>query len=412
MKFKINPLPFLTFALLVVTAFGQDRKDTGILQEYKNEFWDSIKTAADKYAEEKKEPRMKFMMNFEGYDLPESTSEFKQYWHNDPVVQARSGMCWCYSTTSFFESEVYRIHGKKIKLSELHTVYWEYVEKARGFIETHGETYLGQGSEANAVPRIWKKYGALPAEIYTGLKPDQTFHDHSRIFDEIESYLNFVKEKNMLDEETAIACIKAILNHYIGEPPATFRYEGKDYTPKEFLAKVIKLDMDDYVDIMSLKEMPYYETGEYDVPDNWWHNADYHNVSLDVFTEGIKKAIRNGYTLTIGGDVSESGYNSYEEVAMIPTYDIPAEYIDENARQFRFSNGTTTDDHGIHLVGYMEKDGKDWYLIKDSGSGSRNGENKGYYFYHEDYVKLKIMDYFIHKDAVKDILEKFSEGEL
>jgi bleomycin hydrolase len=409
MKTTINLLLILTCTLFTVSALGQVRKDTGTLQEYKNEFWDSIKTTADKYAKKKKEPRMKFMMDLEAYDLPESTSEFTQYWHNDPVVQARSGMCWCFSTTSFFESEIYRIHKKKIKLSELHTVYWEYVEKARGFIETHGETHLGQGSEANAVPRIWKKYGAVPADVYTGLKPDQTFHDHSQMFEEIKTYLNFVKEKNLWDKETAIANIKAILMHYIGEPPAIFSYEGKKYTPKEFLDKVIKLNMNDYVDIMSLKGLPYYETVEYDVPDNWWHNADYHNVPLDEFSEGIKNAIRNGYTITIGGDVSESGYNSYAEVAMVPTYDIPPEYIDENARQFRFSNKTTTDDHGIHLVGYMEKDGKDWYLIKDSGSGSRNGKNKGYYFYHEEYVKLKIMDYLIHKDAVKDILEKFSD---
>jgi len=47
-----------------------------------------------------------------------------------------------------------------------------------------------------------------------------------------------------------------------------------------------------------------------------------------------------------------------------------------------------------------------WYLIKDSGSGSRNGENKGYYFYHEDYVKLKIMTFTVHKDAARDILKK------
>jgi len=38
-------------------------------------------------------------------------------------------MCWCFSTTSFLESEIYRLTQRKIKLSELHTVYWEYVEK-------------------------------------------------------------------------------------------------------------------------------------------------------------------------------------------------------------------------------------------------------------------------------------------
>ena len=113
--------------------------------------------------------------------------------------------------------------------------------------------------------------------------------------------------------------------------------------------------------------------------------------------------------MAIGGDVSEAGYDSWHKVGVIPTFDIPSEYIDENARQFRFSNGTTTDDHGIHLVGYQVKDGKDWYLIKDSGSGSRNTGDKGFYYYQEDYVKLKIMDFMIHKDAVENILKKFKE---
>jgi len=114
----------------------------------------------------------------------------------------------------------------------------------------------------------------------------------------------------------------------------------------------------------------------------------------------IKNAVRTGYTICIVGDTSESGYHPKFDVALVPTYDIPAEYIDEHARQFRFSNEATTDDHAMHLVGYLEKDGKDWYLIKDSGSTAYNGKHKGYFFYHEDYVKLKMMNYLIHKDVV------------
>ena len=60
----------------------------------------------------------------------------------------------------------------------------------------------------------------------------------------------------------------------------------------------------------------------------------------------------------------------------------------------------------------MEKNGKDWYLIKDSGAGSRNcaqdSKNFGYYFFHEDYVKLKMMDFMVHKDMLKDYLPKFA----
>jgi bleomycin hydrolase len=130
-------------------------------------------------------------------------------------------------------------------------------------------------------------------------------------------------------------------------------------------------------------------------------------VPLDVFMNIIKKAIRDGYTMAIGGDVSEPGIIPDYNVALIPTFDIPSNYIDEYARQFRFSNKTTGDDHGIHLVGYENKDGKDWCLIKDSGSGGHNGKNPGYYFFQEDYVKLKMLDFMVNKNALGDLLSKF-----
>ena len=63
--------------------------------------------------------------------------------------------------------------------------------------------------------------------------------------------------------------------------------------------------------------------------------------------------------MSIGGDVSESGYSSKYDIAMVPSFDIPSQYIDENARQFRFSNGTTTDDHAIHLIGYKDESEKE-----------------------------------------------------
>jgi bleomycin hydrolase len=171
----------------------------------------------------------------------------------------------------------------------------------------------------------------------------------------------------------------------------------------------VRLNPDDYVDVLSLMQKPYYQFVEYEVPDNWWHSKDYLNVPVGDFMGAIKSAIRNGYTVCIGGDVSEPGYEGHAGLAVVPTFDIPSSYIDDNARQFRFSNGTTGDDHGIHIVGYVEKDGKDWYLIKDSGSGSRNNHHPGYYFYTEDYVKLKMLGFMVHKDAVKNLLSNLQK---
>ncbi len=397
---------FLLLLLFLGIVNAQER-DKAKFVEPKNEYWEQIKKDIADYNKKETPEKKIFKMDFTGLDLPKSKSEFTSYWHNDPINQGNTGTCWCFSTTSFLESEVNRINNEKIKLSEMWTVYWEYTEKARRFVEERGNSVIGEGSEANAVLRIWKKYGIVPEEAYTGMLPGQKHHDHSKLFQEIDDYLKGIKAANAWNEDEVISTVKSILNHYLGVPPTKFVVDGVEYTPKEYLEKVVKLNLDDYVAVMSLMEKPYYEKVEYEVPDNWWHSKDYYNVPLDVFMSTLKDAVRKGYTMAIWGDVSEPGLESHAKVAMVPTFDIPSQYIDEYARQMRFSNNTTTDDHGIHLVGYEAKNGKDWYLIKDSGSGAYNVGDKGYYFYNEDYVKLKMLGFMVNKSALGNLLSKF-----
>ncbi len=405
---KIILILILSFLSGYVTNITAQNRDKGKMVVYKNEFWQVIKKGIEDFNKKPVVKKKTFKMDMTGMKFPTDITKYKQVWHLSPISQGNTGTCWSYSTTSFYESEVKRLHNKEVRLSPIWTAYWEFVEKARRFVQRRGDSYFAQGSEGNAVARIWKKYGVVPMEAYTGLLPGQKFHDHSKMFAEMKSYLDGLKKSNAWNEKEAIETIKDIMNHYIGTPPTEFTFKGKKYTPKSFLKNYLQLNMNDYVEILSLKEKPYWKQVEYPVPDNWWHSDEYYNVPLDVYMQIIKKSIRDGYSMAIGGDVSEAGYNSHAEVAVVPTFDIPSQYIDDNARQFRFSNGSTTDDHGIHLVGYYtDKNGKDWYLIKDSGSGSRNGKHKGYYFYSEDYVKLKIMGFTINKNAVKDILKKF-----
>jgi len=419
----MNRILISIFALLAAAStFSQNNVHKGKVEiylegkGYYNEFiLKDVKAVDDALEKEVKQPYIRFNMDQSEMDLPDDRSLYQSVWTQPTESQGNTGTCWCFSTTAFYESEVYRLTGKKVHISEIYTVYWEYVEKARGYIENRSNSNFDQGSEGNAVTRIMKEYGAVPLEAYNGLLHNRKYHAHAKMCDEMNDFLQSLKENNAWNVEYGLETIRSILNYYIGEPPAEFMVDGKKYTPQTYLKDYLKLNPDDYVEILSYKQEPYWEQVEYIVPDNWWHSKEYYNVPLDVFMEALERSIKKGYSMSIGGDVSETGFSRETNCALIPDYDIPSGYINEDARQFRFSNETTTDDHGMQLIGILENynnSGKDWYLIKDSSSGSRNvGEGDprfGYYFFHEDYIKLKMMDFTIHKDAVKDILKKFN----
>lgn len=364
---------------------------------------------AKKEADEKAAKVLRFDMS--GIAKPASPAVFKQAWHFPPVAQYLTGTCWSFSTTSFYESEVYRLTGRKVKLSEIWTVYWEYVEKMRRFVRERGDSLIDEGSESNALPRIWKQYGIVPEEAYPGVLSKDGRHDHSRLIAQLQELSRWVKANDVWDEDRVLAMTRVILDRELGVPPERFAYEGREYTPPQFLAQVVKLDLDDYAEFMSTLSLPFYTRGEYKVPDNWWHDASYYNVPLDEWYAALKHAAQQGYTVAIGGDVSEPGYNGFENAAVVPTFDIPQAYIDQSAREFRFANHTTADDHGIHLVGWTNVDGHDWFLIKDSARSSRWGKFEGYYFYRDDYVRLKMLTFVVHKDAVRALLAKFAPAQ-
>ena len=266
MKTTISLLTVTIIFTLLSSLTAQDQKNNGVFEEEKDGFYkNEILKSIDEFNEPEKEKKKDFKLDFTGMDLPKSKDEFKSYWYNDPVSQGRTGTCWCFSTTSYFESEVYRLHQKKVKLSEMFTVYWEYVEKAKRFVRECGNSAFEEGSEANAVPRIWNMYGVVPKEAYNGLLPGQKFYDHKEMIKEMKAYLDNMKSTSGWNEDEAIKVIKLILNHYMGEPPVEFSFEGNKYSPKEFLNNYLKLNFDDYVDILSYMQQPYYRQGEYEV---------------------------------------------------------------------------------------------------------------------------------------------------
>ena len=347
-----------------------------------------------------------FKVDFKGRTFPNDKKLYKEIWHNPPVCQGNSGTCWCYATTSFMESEVKRIAGVEVKLSEMYTVYWEYVDRALDFVRTRGNTTFSEGSEASSIPIVWEKYGIVPYSVYEGKPKERKFNSHRKMEQEMEKYLENIKKHARWNEETVEKDIRAILDKEMGTPPAKFSYNNKEYTPQTFLSDFLKLKMIDYFNFMSTKSENFNEKNELVEADNWRHYSNYYNVTIDDFMNVIISSLKKEYSVCICGDISEPGYDNETQVAIIPDFDIPSKSINDDARQIRLSDGSTTDDHCIHMVGYYEKDGELWFLIKDSNGGAFDGKFPGYRFFSNDFVKLKMMNIMIYKEGGREVLDK------
>jgi bleomycin hydrolase len=403
----------LCAALAAAQPPSQDHaiyKDKVLLPREKQELADRDQFLANRrgkpYTQAEEPVGKALSLDFSKLERPHDLTEFKTAWHTPPKRQWWTNTCWCFSTTSFLESEAKRLNGQELKLSEMYTVYWDYVEKAREFVRTKGQSIVEEGSESEAVLLRWKQYGIVPEAAFTGLVGGQTVFNHELLIEELNTYLAGVKKIGGWDEPTVLACVRAILDRHLGVPPAKVTVGGRELTPLQYLQEVVKVNPEDYVEFMSQLHVPFWTRGEYPVPDNWWHSKNYMNVPLADWYGGLAKAVQAGYTVAIGGDVSEPGYEGAEDCAIVPTFDCPQDAINQDSREFRISNKTTDDDHGIHIVGFTRKAGHDWFLIKDSARGSQRGV-PGYTFYRDDYVKLKMLTFLVHKDAVKNLTERF-----
>jgi bleomycin hydrolase len=336
--------------------------------------------------------------------------EFTQLFHLPPVEQGATGTCWSFAATSLLESELRRLGQAPVKLSEMHTVYWEYVEKARRFLREKGNSFLGQGSEPDSALARIKQYGLVRETDYSGLLNGATAHDHRALFREFKEYLGGLAAKNAWDEAAGLAGVRAILDRHLGRPPDRVTVDGRSLTPLEYLAE-LGLKPDDYVSFLSFMYLPFYTRGEYKVPDNWSHFAGSLNLPLYEFQLAFLRALRKGYTATLAVDFTEPGYLGRDNVAVVPTFDIPSAYIDQSSRELRFVSGASTDDHAVHCVGYLDSSQGNWFLIKDSWENAWWGRVKGYFFYQDDYIRLKTLMFMVHKDAVKEILQKFPAAE-
>ncbi len=386
-------LNILLFALLFIStaAFAQD---------------DLVKSLDKNKSDQAKEKfKFKTILNIE-------TSPVKN--------QGSSGTCWSYSGNSFLESEMLRTERPMVDISEIYTARCAYIERARNYVRMHGATGYGDGAELHDVITAYEKYGAVPYEAYTGLN----YGTDKNRFGEMQAVLHgmlkgVVANKNGKLTKNWMKAFQAALDAYLGEVPATFKYQGKTYTPQTFADEVVQLDPADYVELSSFMYAPLYKPTMLMVPDNWSLQSVY-NVRMKEMTKAVDNALRNGYTVAWATDVSEKYFSWKNGVAYVPEKDYadmtvaerktmfdgpkPERTITAQDREDAFDNYTTTDDHGMHIVGLAkDQNGTEYYMVKNSWGQSN--DYKGYLYVSKTFFEYKTTAILLNKNALpKDLM--------
>lgn len=338
--------------------------------------------------------------------------------HTSVKNQGNSGTCWSFSGAALLESEIMRIKGDSINLSAMWIVRNIYKEKVVKYVRMHGEVNLSAGGAFADVIHASAKYGIVPEDVYRGLNYGSSNHNHG----ELDKLLTEIGKALVSQGRLSTAwrtAVDGILDAYFGKAPEKFTYKGAEYTPESFL-KYSKLNMDDYVSITSYTHHPFYSSFVLEIPDNWIYESSY-NVPLNELSEIIDNALKSGYTIAWGADVSERSFS--RDMATVPeekkaetvgsdqakwtkteaqevVIPLPGEKtITQEMRQDAFDNYETTDDHGMLMVGTAkDQTGKLFYKVKNSwGEG---GKYKGYLYVSSAFVQYKTMNIVVHKDAI------------
>ena len=336
--------------------------------------------------------------------------------------QGSSGTCWSYATGSFLESEMIKKGGPSIHLSKIYIARKSYEEKALNYVRMHGSLNYGDGGIAHDVTNMYAKHGIVPYEAYTGLNFGNTKNQSGEMQAMIKGMLDAVikaPNKGTLSPVWREA-VDAVLDTYLGEVPETFTYNGKQYTPQSFAREVVKVDPTDYLEFQSVTDYPYYTRGTLMVPDNWALQQAW-NIPVEDIIAIMDNALKTGYSVSWGGDVSEPSFSWKNGVAFVTTTPAaeltkeqkevlfkgpqPEPAITAEMRQKAFDNFTTTDDHGMHITGIaQDQNGTEWYIVKNSWGTSN--QQQGYLYMSKPYAAYKMTAFMVNKKAVPAAIAK------
>jgi bleomycin hydrolase len=326
--------------------------------------------------------------------------------------QASTSTCWCFSGISMLESELLRLGKKQYDLSEMYIVRHTYEKKAEMYARMHGSSNFAGGGEYGDVISGIREVGLVPDEAYPGLNYGEIRHNHGEMDGVLKGYMDALIKNSRLSTAWFTG-LNGILDAYLGKNPSSFNSDGKSYAPAAF-TKELGLNPDDYICLTSFSHHPFYKQCVLELPDNWAAGLFY-NVPVEDMMQIIENSVTNGYSVAWASDVSDRGFSMKEGVAIVPLKNwnemTPEESgkafsgtqtektITQDLRQKEFDNYSTTDDHGMHIVGIAtDQAGNIFYKVKNSWGIT--GKYEGFIYVSKAFIALRTTNIMVNKNAV------------
>lgn len=325
--------------------------------------------------------------------------------------QGRTGTCWAFSTISFIESEIIRMGGPTLNLSEMYIVRYAYLNKAKQYVYKHGMGNFSQGGQAHDVLKVIAQHGFVPESYYLGRENKNITHNHKELELVLKTMLDaYIEQKNAQPKKQWFDNINAILESELGATPRSVKFNNRKYSPLKF-SDALGVKPDSYVELSSYSHHPYYKQFILEVPDNW-SNDLYYNIKLDELIDTMKEALKQGYTFVWDGDVSEDFFSHKNSLAILPEVDslgfVPQAEIQVTTeeRQESFFNWKATDDHLMHVTGLVQDENGTIYFKTKNSWGKDSNDQGGYLYMSEAYMRMNTVAIMLHKDAINKELSK------
>ena len=202
--------------------------------------------------------------------------------------QKQSGRCWMFASLNTMRTRIIeRYNLKTYELSQAYPLFYDKLEKSNWFLENVLDTLdepldgrlmahlladpVGDGGQWDMFRALVKKYGVAPKEAM----PETACSSNTREMDAyLTRYLRGAAKRLRQSHEAGVSTddlramkkemcdeVTSLLITCLGEPPERFdvRVRDKDdelvlngsYTPREFFEKVVDMNVDDYVSIIS-----------------------------------------------------------------------------------------------------------------------------------------------------------------